>query len=105
MSRNQREIEDYIKIYNDYRFKRCDQIFSEAKFNNQLFMFASDKIGKELNKQKPSPQPSKLGDIYKTLTNKNNLTKLSFTFMIFTLLIVFTNYHFYKKRDGINFAK
>jgi len=43
---------EIIKLINNYRFRRCEEIFSSRTYNNDLFKFSIDKVLESQKKEK-----------------------------------------------------
>ena len=107
----------FSKYVDEYRYKACDEIFSENKFNNDLLNYAVDEVInnefiENLYSKSSTIEVSRVYSIYDYIRNKyeyffkdtkNMFIFLSAIFIMFMVIIVSILTNSSKKRNNFQF--
>jgi len=97
---------EIIKLINNYKFRKCEEIFSSRNYNNDLFTFSIDKVLESQKKEKEEleSQSQKIRNELKSLSNdkterniiKNNISLyLSGFLLLFSMALIGLHYFIY----------
>lgn len=92
------EDETFIKLVDEFKFKRCEDIFSEGDYNFELFQHSMEKIFEEERKeQEEKERIEKESQVHETFTEriKNSNFGFWFALIFITFSIAILGFQFY----------